>query len=150
MGRAWAKCKSLMVVTLSAPEAPRVAALAALALGLVVSLAMNLPGHMSYDSVLQLAQGRSGVYNNWHPPVMAWLLGLFDGLVRGTALFVVFDTLLIYGALAVLVCTAPRTSWIAAPLILIWAMIPDGLIYPGIVWKDVLFASAAPASGRKA
>ena len=143
MGWDRARAKSFATEVLRAPEAPRVAALVVLAVGVVVSLAMNLPGHMSYDSVLQLAQGRSGVYNNWHPPVMAWLLGLFDGVVRGTALFVVFDTLLLYGALALLLCAAPRTSWFAVPLLALWAMIPDGLIYPGIVWKDVLFAAAA-------
>ena len=124
-------------------RAPRLLALAAIALGVVVSLAVNLPGHMTYDSVLQLTQGRSGVYNNWHPPIMAWLLGLFDRMVRGTALFVVFDTLLLYGALAALICIPPRTSWLGAPLVILWAAIPDGLIYPGIVWKDVLFAGSA-------
>ena len=143
MGWDRAGAKSFALKTLRAPQAARIAALVVLAVGLVVSLAMNLPGHMSYDSVLQLAQGRSGLYNNWHPPVMAWLLGLFDGVVRGTALFVVFDSLLLYGALAILVCAAPRTSWFAAPLLGLWAMIPDGLIYPGIVWKDVLFAASA-------
>lgn len=124
---------------------PRRVALAVLAVGAIVSLGLNLPGHMSYDSVLQLAQGRTGVYNNWHPPVMAWLLGVFDSVVRGTGLFVVFDTLLLYGALAALVLAPPRTSWFAAPLLAIWAAIPDGLIYPGIVWKDVLFAATASA-----
>ena len=141
----WAVTSRLTAFAQARPAAGRAIALAVLGLGAAVSLAMNLPGHMSYDSVLQLAQGRSGVYNNWHPPVMAWLLGLFDMAVPGTGLFVVFDTLLLYGALAVLVVTPPRTSWWAAPLLLVWAMIPDGLIYPGIVWKDVLFAAASVA-----
>ena len=123
----------------------RAATLAVIGLGLVVSLAANLPGHLSYDSVLQLAQGRSGVYNYWHPPVMAWLLGVFDGVARGTALFVLFDTVLLYGALAILVLANPRTGWPAAAVALIWAASPDGLIYPGIVWKDVLFAASATA-----
>ena len=141
----WAVTHKLTAFAEARPGASRAAALAVLALGAAVSLAMNLPGHMSYDSVLQLAQGRSGVYNNWHPPVMAWLLGLLDMAVPGTALFVVFDTLMLYGALAALVLAPPRTSWWAAPLLVVWAMIPDGLIYPGIVWKDVLFAGAATA-----
>ncbi|HEX4097456.1 MAG TPA: hypothetical protein VHX64_12055, partial [Caulobacteraceae bacterium] len=127
----------------AASSAPRWSALAILALGAAISLAMNLPGHMSYDSVLQLAQGRAGIYNNWHPPVMAWLLGLFDSVVRGTALFVVFNTLLLYGGLAIVALTPPRTTWLAPPLLVIWAAIPDGLIYPGIVWKDVLFTASA-------
>ena len=78
---------------------PRSAVALVLALGCAVSLGMNLPGHLSYDSILQLWQGRSGVYNTWHPPVMAWLLGLGDALVPGASLFVVLDTLLLYGAL---------------------------------------------------
>ncbi len=127
------------------PQAARIVALTLLALGSAMSLAMNLPGHMSYDSVLQLAQGRSGIYNNWHPPVMAWLLGVFDALVPGAALFAVFDTLLLYGALAALLLAPRRTGWLAAPLVLLWTAIPDGLIYPGIIWKDVLFAAAATA-----
>ena len=113
--------------------------------GLGVSLAVNLPGHMSYDSVLQLAQGRAGVYNEWHPPVMAWLLGVFDGVVRGTGLFVVFDSLLLYGSLLALTLLAPRPSWAAPVLALALAASPDWLIYPGIVWKDVLFAGSAVA-----
>ena len=126
-----------------AHDRPRLAALAVLAVGAMVSLAADLPGHMSYDSVLQLAQGRSGVFNAWHPPIMAWMLGVLDAAAPGTGLFVVFDTLLIYGSLALLVLAARRSSWLAAPLVLIWAAIPDGLIYPGTVWKDVLFAGAA-------
>ncbi|MGZ5987756.1 MAG: hypothetical protein ACXWLZ_01770, partial [Rhizomicrobium sp.] len=52
--------------------------------GFSVTLAVDLPGHLSYDSILQLLQGRTGVYNTWHPPVMAWLLGIADTLVPGT------------------------------------------------------------------
>ena len=38
-------------------------------------LAITAPGYLSYDSVSQLGDARSGFYNSWHPPVMAWLLG---------------------------------------------------------------------------
>ena len=65
--------------------------------GFVFSLAANLPGHMSFDSVIQLVEGRTGAYAGWHPPVTSWLLGLLDAILPGTALFVVLDTLLIYG-----------------------------------------------------
>ncbi len=129
----------------AAAEPSRTAVAAVFVLALIVSLALNLPGHMSYDSVLQLTQGRAGVYNNWHPPVMAWLLGLFDGMVRGTGLFVLFDSLLLFGALLALALASPRTTWLAAALALLWVLSPDGLIYPGIVWKDVLFAAASTA-----
>ena len=118
---------------------------AALTIGFLVSLALNLPGHLSYDSVLQLWQGRTGLYNSWHPPVMAWILGVADSVVPGAALFVVFDSLLLYGSFLALTLIRPRASWWALLVALVWMASPQGLIYPGIVWKDVLFAAAALA-----
>ena len=53
---------------------------------------------MSYDSVMQLADGRSGHYDSWHPVVMAWLLGLFDAAIRGPGLYLAFTILLLWGA----------------------------------------------------
>ena len=61
-------------------------------------LAANWPGQMSYDSVVQLADGRSGHYDSWHPVVMAWLLGLFDAVLPGPGLFLAFTGLLLWGA----------------------------------------------------
>lgn len=118
---------------------------AVIAAGFGFSLAVNLPGHLSYDSILQLKEGRTGVYNGWHPPVMSWLLGVFDAVVPGTALFVIFDTLVLYGAMLSLIFVQRRVSLIAALVALLAAALPQFLIYPGIVWKDVLFAHAAVA-----
>jgi hypothetical protein len=109
------------------------------------SLAVNLPGHLSYDSVIQLYEGRTGAYNGWHPPVMSWLLGLFDAVVPGTALFVAFDTLLLYGAMLSLIFVQKRASFAAAVVALLAAALPQFLLYPGIIWKDVLFAHATVA-----
>jgi hypothetical protein len=123
-------------------ERARAAIVGVLTIGLALSLALNLPGHLSYDSIMQLWQGRTGIYNTWHPPVMAWLLGVFDRVLPGAALFVVFDSLMLYGAFAALALSKPRPSWWAVALALLWVASPQGLIYPGIVWKDVLFAGA--------
>lgn len=118
---------------------------AVLLAGLGFSLAVNLPGHLSYDSVIQLLEGRTGAYANWHPPVMSWLLGVTDAIVPGTALFVVFDTLLLFVSLLSLLLLQPRARWWAVAAALVCALCPQFLIYPGIVWKDVLFANAAVA-----
>jgi len=126
-------------------SAPRLAAAAILVIAAAVSLWLNLPGHLSYDSVVQLAEGRTGVYSGEHPPVMSWLLGLGDALTPGTALFVIFDTVLVYGALVALAMIAPRVSWLAAPLAAALACLPQLALYPAIVWKDVLFAGSVIA-----
>jgi hypothetical protein len=119
--------------------------LGVLAFGFVAVLVCNLPGHLSYDSVVQLHDGRTGRYNTWHPPIMAWVLGLCDAILPGSALFVVLDAALLFGALAALTARAERVSWAAAVLAIALMLSPLVLIYQGIVWKDVFFADGAVA-----
>lgn len=116
-----------------------------IAAGFVFSLAANWPGHISYDSVMQMLEGRTGSYNDWHPPVMAWLLGFFDWLRPGAGLFVLFNTFLGFGSLFAVLCLFPRSSWAGLIVALAAMLTPQFLIYHAIVWKDVLFADACVA-----
>ena len=119
---------------------------AILAAGFVITVAVNWPGHLSYDSVLQLSQARSGVYNTWHPPVMAWLMGIGDALIPGTGLFTALDAALAFGALATAAWFGrARAGWAVIAVAAVAVVLPQLLIYQGIVWKDVLFADAAVA-----
>ena len=113
-------------------------------LGAGVCLTLSLPGHMSVDSVEQLAQGRAGVYDALHPPVMAWLLGICDAIRPGAALFVVLDAVLIAAAFLAFTRLG-RRSWLTPLLLALFAASPLLLIYPAIVWKDVLFAASGIA-----
>jgi hypothetical protein len=113
--------------------------------GFVASLLLNLPGHLSYDSVIQLLDGRTGEYHTWHPPVMAWLLGLGDALLPGTASFVIACAALNFAAFGSLLWLKDRTGWLTALVALLCVLTPQFLLYQGIVWKDVLFANAALA-----
>lgn len=117
----------------------------ALMTGLVLILAVNLPGHMTTDSVIQLAEGRAGEQRSFNPAFMSWLLGRFDSLLSGTSLFVAFNVALLFGALAALPRLAGRAHWLAAPVLLAVVLSPQVLIYQGVVWKDVFFANAAIA-----
>ncbi len=112
--------------------------------GFAVLLALNWPGQMSYDFVVQLAEGRSGQYDSWHPPVMAWLLGLFDSLLPGTGLYLVFTSLLLLGGWLVMMRQGRPGLGTALLLLLIFAT-PQLILYQGTVWKDVLFADAGIA-----
>lgn len=124
---------------------PRTIAAAILLAGFAACLALNLPGQLSYDSIAQLHDGRFGVYNAWHPPIMAWLLGLADSAVRGTSLFVIFDAVLLYGSLTSVLWLAPRVNRLAPAIALALVLLPQLVLYQGIVWKDVLFADCAIA-----
>jgi hypothetical protein len=112
--------------------------------GFAFLLALNWPGQMSYDSVVQLADGRSGHYDSWHPPVMAWLLGLFDSLIPGTGLYLIFTGLLLLGGWFVLMRPGRPSFGTAILLLLIFAT-PQLVLYQGTIWKDVLFADAGIA-----
>lgn len=114
-------------------------------LGYLASLAANFPGHFPPDALWQLAQGRAGRYNAWHPPVMAWLLGLADGAYPGAWLFVVLDGALFYGALFAFVALERRPRLLCLPVLVVSMISPIVLIYQGVVLKDVLFANAALA-----
>ncbi len=118
---------------------------AVLLFGFAASLVANWPGHFPPDAVWQLAQGRSGLFNLWHPPVMAWMLGVADRIWPGAALFMVFDTALFFGALGAFAALRGRPGAIGLIVLAIIAASPLVLIYQGLVLKDVLFADASTA-----
>jgi hypothetical protein len=123
----------------------QIAAAAVLVIGWGVALAISWPGHLSYDSIVQLHDGRAGFYHSWHPPVMAWMLGLGDRLLPGAGLFVLFDATLAFAALLSLLWIVPRPSWLATGVAALCVLLPQLVLYQAIVWKDVLFADAAVA-----
>src|SRR5215472_13688319 len=128
-----------------ATDAPRWATAMIIVAGGLTSLVLNLPGHFTYDSVVQLAEGRSGSYSGAHPPVMSWLLGLADAVRPGAAAFVALDVLLVTGALAGFALVGKPGGWLTPALAAAAFFSPQLLIYPAIVWKDVLFAGSACA-----
>lgn len=116
-----------------------------LGLGLLVSLAANLPGHMSLDSVVALTEARTGVRQTWAPPIASWVLKLFDRLVSGTGLYIAVTSAILFFSLMSLSRLRPKTSWLAVVLAGFFVLTPQLLIYPGIVWRDVLFTDLAIA-----
>jgi hypothetical protein len=126
-------------------QGARTPAAAIVLLGYVASLVADFPGHFPPDALWQLAQGRAGRYNTWHPPIMAWLLGIADRVHPGAWLFVVLNGALFYGALFAFVALERRPRPLCLPLLVLWMASPIVLIFQGVVLKDVLFANAALA-----
>ena len=116
---------------------------AVLVFGLLFMLGANLPGHLSYDSLAQLSEGRSGIRETWGPATYAWILGFFDEVVPGTGLYVTASAALLFFSLSTLRRLRPTVSWWAVPVTLLIVLSPQFLIYQAIVWKDVLFANLA-------
>jgi hypothetical protein len=121
---------------------PRTLAATILTAGFAAALTVNLPGHLEYDSIVQLLEGRTGLYSNWHPPIMSWLLGVSDAVQPGAALFVTFTTALVFGAMLSLLWLVPRPSWASVAAAAVCTILPQLFLFPAIVWKDILFAGA--------
>jgi hypothetical protein len=121
---------------------PQIVASAILLSGFALTLAVNLPGHLEFDSIRQLLEGRSGVYSNWHPPVMSWLLGIADEIEPGAAAFVILDVAMVFSAILALVWLVERPSWFAVPAAALAVALPQLFLFPAIVWKDVLLAAS--------
>ncbi len=93
------------------------------------------PGFLSYDSVVQLREARSGVYSNWHPPVMAALWRCVEHVVAGPfGMLVLQSTAFIVGAYLMLRrYVSPRWAAILATLLL-W--FPPVSTTFAVIWKD--------------
>jgi hypothetical protein len=108
--------------------------------GLLLTLAANLPGQMSLDSVVALTEARTGVRQTWAPAMSSAALKPFDALVPGPGLYVAASAAILFFSLMSLSRLRPRTNWAAVVLAGLFVLTPQLLIYPGIVWRDVLFA----------
>ncbi|HEV7385309.1 MAG TPA: hypothetical protein VGN89_10560, partial [Phenylobacterium sp.] len=112
-----------------------------MAVGLLLTLAANVPGQMSLDSVVALTEARTGIRQTWAPAVSSWVLKLFDHLVAGTGLYVTASAALLFISLMSLTRLRPRSTWLAVALGVLVILTPQILLYQGIVWRDVLFAN---------
>jgi len=118
----------------------RIAAAVILAAVWGVFVAYAWPGFMTWDSIVQLGQARSGHYGNWHPPIMARLWAVLDGIVRGPALMLVLQTsLFVVGLYGVMRRYAePRRAALLAALIFVF---PPVFAPMSTIWKDSLMAA---------
>ncbi|GAA0536572.1 hypothetical protein GCM10008941_15310 [Rhizomicrobium palustre] len=120
--------------------------MAVLSFGAIAIYVLNYPGSLEYDSLVQLVEGRTASYSNWHPPVMSFLLGLSDWLPGPPAIWYLAGLyFILFGALAALFWLRPRPSWagvVAAGAIL---FLPQTFLSQATVWKDCLFADTVLA-----
>jgi hypothetical protein len=118
---------------------------AVVAIGFAGVLAINLPGQASFDTVMELYQGRNSHQITFDPWIVSWLLGIADRLSPGTGLFMLLDATVLFACLAALPLLRARTSrWAVLALALV-LLTPQIVNYQGIVWKDVLFANLTVA-----
>lgn len=99
------------------------------------------PGYMDNDAVDQFEQGKSGLYNDWHPPIMSWLWGRLDQIIPGTLGMFTLQVILFWSGLGILIS-------LAAPdlksrfLYLLIGFFPPAFMLLSTIIKDVAMAAA--------
>lgn len=113
-----------------------------------VVLSVNQPGHLTSDSLIQIAEGRTGYVESWNPLFSSWVFGALVEATDGTELVVLLSTMMLAASIWMVVSAGRRAGlWVLLPCAAL-LFTPILLVHPGIVWKDVWFAhSAALAFG---
>lgn len=110
--------------------------------GFSVSVLAFYPGVMSFDSIVQYEQARSGVFRDWHPPAMAALWSVLNRVHDGPELMFLLQLTLLWGGLCGVAIGLVRSgrAWGAAfPLI---GLAPFVFDLVGVIWKDVVLAAS--------
>ena len=104
---------------------------------------LNRPGHLTIDSLVQIAEGRSGVFESYNPLFISVVFGRLTALTgdTGPLVFVAAAAFALAAWLLLSRIARPRLTGLLGCAVLLF--LPILLIYPGIVWKDVWFAHSA-------
>lgn len=98
------------------------------------------PGFMSFDSVSQLMQARSGVYLDNHPPAMAALWHCAELVITGpVALLIAQITAFLVGTYRLCATRMTRRRAAIAASLVLW--FPPVANTVGVIWKDSQMAA---------
>lgn len=114
--------------------------------GFALVAALNLPGHLGFDSLTGLWEGRHHVRMSWGPRFYSLILGAFDSLIPGTGLYTMASLAVTALAWAALPALRPRVAWSGPALLAAAFLLPQVLLIQAVVWRDVLFANLTVAA----
>jgi len=110
-----------------------------LAVAALVQGASYWPGIMTWDAITQYDQAVEGAFDDWHPPVMAWLWRQLIAVHAGPAPMFLLQIALYWSGYGLIVAAALRRRQpIAAMLVTACALMPFPVAIMGSVLKDCL------------
>lgn len=133
--------RPLMAITARSAARPVAVALAAFVGALLVILVYQ-PGVMSADSLAQYRQATTGVFSDWHPPLMAHTWALLLNVAPGPFGILVWHQGLFWAGLALAVLSLRFRTSASAALVLVVGLVPSVFGLLGVIWKDVGMGAA--------
>ena len=112
------------------------------ACGFGLTLLVFYPGVMTFDARYVYEDMRQGFLGDWQSPVMTVLWSLIDPLAPGSASMFLLITTLYWLGFGLLAFAIAQHSLALAVTLLLLALSPPAFVFVGIIWRDVLLASA--------
>jgi hypothetical protein len=112
------------------------------ACGFGLTLLVFYPGVMTFDARYVYDDMRRGFLGDWQSPVMTVLWSLIDPIAPGSASMFLLIATLYWLGFGLLAFTAAQRSLALAVALLLLALSPPAFVFVGIIWRDVLLASA--------
>lgn len=109
--------------------------------GFVFVIHASYPGYLNPDSVTQLTLIFKGWRDDWHAPFISLVWSGLLKLAPGPVGFIVFDNLLIWGALALMAAAAARIAGPWGVVVLAVPAMPGVFNYLGHVHKDAMLVA---------
>lgn len=109
-------------------------------LGFVMSIRMFYPGLMSNDSVGQYSQALRFSFDDWHPPITAFIWALVNDWIPGPLGMLLLFCALYWGGLFFLSLSIAHRGRRYAIALIVLGFAPWALGNLGAIWKDVLHA----------
>lgn len=107
--------------------------------GFIFIVTASYPGFMSIDSLDQYAQAKTGIYSNWHPPLMAWIWNKLLLIIDGPQPMLLLNNLFYWGA-ALIISLKIRNTPLSI-IFLISCFAPPLINFLGVIWKDTMLMS---------
>src|SRR5579864_4137823 len=109
------------------------------ALGAVLVFIAYWPGIMIDDARWQYQQVVDNAYEDWHPPLMAWIWRHLTVLMKGPAPMLALQVLLYWAGFALIATSAAKRGHKLLGLVLaVWGFLPATFALSGTVTKDAL------------
>lgn len=95
------------------------------------------PGILSPDSQTQYSMAIAGIYNDHHPPLMAFVWRYFNYIIPGSGMMFLLHLSLLYSAIFYLINSFNNFKF--KFVFLLFSLIPQIFFYSNMIWKDVGF-----------
>src|SRR4051812_14324764 len=112
------------------------------ACGFLLTLLVFYPGVMTFDARYVYDDMTRGFLGDWQSPVMTVLWSLIDPIAPGSASMFLLIAMQYWTAFGLLAFAIAQRSILLAVALLLLALSPPAFVFVGIIWRDVLLASA--------